>query len=136
MNRMVSIRERFERALSGLREFFAARDVVLAYVFGSVAQDRERADSDLDIAVLFSPRVPRDRYFDLTIELNTEIAGATHTNVVDVVVLNTATPLLAYEVLTKGRRILGSQEARVEWEVDALKRYFDTEPRASGRPAA
>lgn len=125
---MGPIGTRTEAVLDDLRALLCSRGVVLGYVFGSVAQGRERPDSDLDIAVLVDRDVPRERYFDLTLDLNTEIIGLTHTDHVDVVVLNNAPPLLVFEVITTGRMFHGRHEDRVEFEVSALKRYYDTEP--------
>lgn len=72
--------------------------------------------------------VPPERYFDVTVDLNTEIIGLTHTDDVDVVILNTAPPLLAFEVISTGRLLHGSHDDRVTFEVGAIKRFHDTEP--------
>ena len=125
---MGPIGARVEAAKEPLRELLRSRGVVLAYLFGSVAADRERADSDLDIAVLLDASVPPERYFDRTIDLNTEIIGLTHTNDVDVVILNTAPPLLAYEVISTGKLFYGEHDDRVEFEVASIKRFLDTAP--------
>jgi hypothetical protein len=111
-----------------LHALFASRAVVLAYVFGSVAQGRERPDSDLDIAVLLPRDVPANDYFQIELELNTEIVGCTHIDDVDVVILNRAPPLLAYEVIAGGRLIFGRHEDRVVYEVRAITEFIDTQP--------
>lgn len=128
IRRMGPIGARVEAALPQLRELFRSRGVVLGYLFGSVAGGRERADSDLDMAVLLGPGTSPDRYFDVTVELNTAIIGLTHTDEVDVVILNRAPPALAFEVVSTGRLLHGGHEERVEYEVQAVKRFIDTEP--------
>jgi hypothetical protein len=125
---MLSRRERLDAAMPALRALFASRGVVLAYVFGSVAQGRERADSDLDIAVLLRPDVPANDYFQIELDLNTEIVGCTHIDDVDVVILNRAPPLLAYEVIAGGHLIFGRHEDRVTYEVRAITEFIDTQP--------
>jgi predicted nucleotidyltransferase len=125
---MGPIGARVEAATDALRELLRSRGCVLGYLFGSVAADRERPDSDLDIAVLLGPGVPSDRYFDVAVDLTTEIIGLTHTDDVDVVILNAAPPLLAYEAIATGRLLHGSHEDRVAFEVAVIKRLIDTEP--------
>lgn len=125
---MGPIAARFEAALPAVRELLRSRGAVLGYLFGSVAEGRERLDSDLDVAVLLGPEIPRDGDFDRLLDLNTALVGLTHTNHVDVVMLNTAPPLLAFEIVSKGRLILGDDPERVEFEVAVLKRLYDTAP--------
>lgn len=125
---MSSIRERLDAARGGLEELFRTHRIRLAYVFGSVARGYERPDSDLDIAVLLPEDVPESSHFDLMVRLNTDIVGLTRTNDVDVVILNTAPPLLAYEVVRTGILIHGSTAERVWFECDAIREYIDTEP--------
>jgi predicted nucleotidyltransferase len=80
--------------------------LVLALVFGSVAQGRERADSDLDIAVAArQPLTPVER-------MNIIAALAEQTGrPVDLIDLNgVAEPLLG-QIVRHGRRLLGSDGA-------------------------
>ena len=125
---MRTMAEKLDSAMTGLHGIFSSHGVVLGYVFGSVAQARERADSDLDIAVLLRNDVPRENDFDVELLLNTEIVGCTHVNDVDVVILNRAPPLLAYEVIARGRLIYGRKEDRVAYEVRAIQEFIDTQP--------
>lgn len=80
-----TIAARFEASIDAVRAELAQAGVSLAYLFGSVAQGRERPDSDLDVAVLFADDVPRERYGDLRVHLLTELVGLTHTDDVDLV---------------------------------------------------
>lgn len=80
--------------------------LVLALVFGSVAQGRERADSDLDIAVAaLQPLTPVER-------MNIIAALAEQTGrPVDLIDLyGVAEPLLG-QIVRHGRRLLGSDGA-------------------------
>lgn len=52
-----------------------------------------------------------------------------HRNDVDVVILNQAKPVIAYEVVCSGRVLYEAQPGtRVDYEVAVLRRYVDTEP--------
>jgi len=53
--------------------------------------------------------------------------GLLHTNAVDVVILNRATPLLAHEVVKYGEIVFSrSEETRIEFEIRTRHRYLDT----------
>lgn len=111
-------------ALESVQRVLGTRDdVVLAYLFGSAARGEERRSSDIDIAVLFT-RVPGARDLD---RLTTELAAGLRRDHVDLVVLNTASPLLAHEVVVTGRlAVCVDDVARVEFEARATARYLDT----------
>ncbi len=74
-------------------------DLVLAYVFGSVARDRAKFESDIDIAVLGRQRLSAERRMTL-IERIAAVTG----RAVDLVDLRTAGVLVTREALTRGRR--------------------------------
>jgi len=112
-----------------LDQLFVAHGVVLAYLFGSQAEGKAGPLSDVDIAVLLGPQVPRDRWFDTQLDLIGELTSLFHRNDVDVVILNQATPVLAYEVVRSGQVLYEAEPGtRVDYEVAALRRYADTEP--------
>ena len=112
-----------------LDQLFVAHDVVLAYLFGSQAEEKAGPLSDVDIAVLLEPQVPRERWFDTQLDLIGELTSLFHRNDVDVVILNQATPVLAYEVVCSGQVLYEAEPGtRVDYEVAALRRYADTKP--------
>lgn len=115
-------------ASSKAREIFRRHDVVLAYVFGSQASGETTPLSDVDIAVLFDADVPANEYFDRQIALIADFISLLHRNDVDVVVLNTATPLLAHEAAGGDVLFCADEVVRVEFEKQALRRYVDTAP--------
>lgn len=102
--------------------------MTLAYLFGSVAQGRERADSDLDVAVQFGDPIAPERYGELRVQILTDLVGLTHTDDVDLVVLDDASPLLAFKVIDTGRLFLGERLQQVRFEVRTIQRYIDTAP--------
>ncbi len=123
-----TVASRFEAARESIRSLLREHSAVLAYLFGSAARQEERADSDLDVAVFLDRAVPRDDYGEVRLRLTTELIGLTHTNDVDVVLLNEAPPLLAFEIVSKGKQFFGSDRDRVRFETAAIKRYIDTRP--------
>jgi predicted nucleotidyltransferase len=114
---------------SALRAFFDARssDVATAYLFGSVARETARPDSDVDVAVLLRRSPPptlEGLQLDMASDLE-EVLGRS----VDLVVLNGAPPDLVHRVLRDGRPIADADpSARIAFEVRARNEYFDILP--------
>ena len=122
-----------EKVQKTLSAFFKKRDeVLLAYLFGSVAEDKQNKLSDLDIAVL----VERDKLgkldeqpFGYQVSAMTDLISLLKTNDVDLVILNYATPLLSHEVIKYGKVIFcRDEEMRIQFEVRTLQQYIDTKP--------
>jgi predicted nucleotidyltransferase len=104
---------------------------VSAYLFGSVAEGRRHAESDVDVGILLDRAVypsRRDR-FEGGLRLAAELIAALETNAVDVVVLNDAPPHLARRVVTTGRRLFCSDpEADHRFARDVQLLAADLEP--------
>ena len=102
-------------------------NVVAAYLFGSFARDDARADSDVDIAILErSP--PSGTLASLRLDRQAQLEKALG-RAVDLVVLNTAPVDLVHRVLRDRTMLLERDEsARIAFEVDARRRYFDRLP--------
>lgn len=84
-------------------------NIQFAYLFGSYAENKERKDSDIDVAVYLSGIQEGEffRYkFDLKIELEDKLKTP-----VDVVVMNNAPPLLNHEVFKNGVIVKNSNPA-------------------------
>lgn len=104
-------------------------DVVLAYLFGSVARGRANALSDVDVAVLLDdcldPMTQVERQVALIEALDTFADRE-----VQVVLLNRAPPLLRYDVIRYGALLHERTRAeRVAFAVHTMKVYFDLQPR-------
>ena len=112
-----------------LAEFLAAQpDVVVAYLFGSLAQGRATPRSDVDIAILLADAsdilAVADRRLQLIGAVEPFVRGD-----VEVVILNSASSVLQHEVLHKRHVIFErSRMARVDFEVRAGKIYADEQP--------
>ena len=99
--------------------------VVFAYVFGSFAEGRARSGSDVDVAVYVEGVFGWRDHVRLMHDLEDAVGRR-----VDLVVLNEAPPLLAYEVVSKGRLVYcRDDEVRARVEAKILREYFDVRAR-------
>jgi predicted nucleotidyltransferase len=116
--------------VAGLADFFAQQpDVVVAYLFGSVAKGTARAQSDVDVAVLLDerlePRQQSERYLAL---LGGEVDRFAD-RPLDVRLLNGTTPLFCSQVVKHGQVIYERTRAeRIAFEVSTMANYADTKP--------
>ncbi len=112
-----------------LRKFFELEDrgIVAAYLFGSVARERGRADSDIDVAVI--RRRPQSGTLDaLPLRLEGELEE-TFGHEVQVVALDLASPDLIRRVLRDGLIVFESNRSeRIAFEVRARNQYWDVKP--------
>ncbi len=112
-----------------LQHLFLQHRLPLAYLFGSQAAGLTHAESDVDVAVLLNESLTADERFAARLTLIGELSRIFRTDNVDVVILNDAPPLLAYEVLRGGVLLYSADErVRVEFQVHTLRSYEDTEP--------
>jgi uncharacterized protein len=115
--------------VEGLAAALAAHpDVVAGYLFGSVARGEALPGSDVDVAVLLDPELDeRARVERLWALIG--VLEPFSLREVQVVLLNTAPPLLAYQVIRDGVRLAARSEVeRVAFEVHTMQRYFDIQP--------
>jgi predicted nucleotidyltransferase len=108
---------------------FAARneDAAAVYLFGSVARGDARADSDIDVAVLYGKTVEPG-----LAGLKLALAGDIEEHLgrpVDLVVLDHQAPDFVHRVLRDGLLVLeNNRSARIRFEVTARNEYFDILP--------
>lgn len=105
------------------RVFESDEKVVAAYLFGSKARGSDIEGSDFDIAVLLSstPKNLLDYYLHLLNRVS-EILG----DRVDLIILNTAPPLLKHQVIKWGKTIYTrSERSRILFEASAQCEYLD-----------
>jgi predicted nucleotidyltransferase len=122
-------REGIELDIQPLVGYLATQpDVLAAYLFGSYATRKAHPGSDVDLAVLLSQPDAAQR-FERRLRLMGEVEDVLARRPADVVVLNDAPPLLAYQVLREGRLVFErDRAARVEFEVRAGQIYADLIP--------
>jgi len=103
--------------------------VAALYLFGSHAQGAAGPSSDIDVGVLLAARVGREEYFTLRLQYLGRCMDLLGTDKVDLVILNDAPPILAYEVVSRGRLLCqNNREERVTFEADRVGKYLDFKP--------
>jgi len=113
-----------------LEPLFVAHGVALAYLFGSQAEGKAGPLSDVDVAVLLGAQVQREQWFQTQLRLIGDLMSLFQRNDVDVVILNEATPLLAFQVIRHGQVVYEDPVTRpaVDFAAYAMRRYADTAP--------
>jgi predicted nucleotidyltransferase len=103
------------------------RGAIAVYLFGSVARDEARADSDVDVGLLLAEDPPATLLapqFGIEAELERLLGRP-----VQVIALNRAAPDLVHRVLKDGRLVLDRDPGRrIRFEVKRRNEYFDMAP--------
>jgi len=119
-----------EEIISTIREYLGSQaDVAAAYVFGSVAQGRMSARSDVDVAVIFTAEAgDKLARFDRCLELEMALGKLVH-KPVQVVDFESAPLFLRYQIRKHGRLIADNDpRRRVALEATAIGQYLDMRP--------
>ena len=108
------------------------QDVLVAYLFGSAGRGELRDHSDIDVAILVRSPKPgepgRPTMASLHTGLQSDLQEAAH-RVVDLVILNHASPDLAHRILRDGILLVErDRSARIAFEVHSRNEYFDVLP--------
>lgn len=112
-----------------LKEFFSGKEGILcAYLFGSIAADKDNLYSDVDIAVLYGDSVAPSEYTDKQIDLSVELSRLLDRNV-DIIILNNAGPYLKFQVIKGGIRVYEEPKRNNRaFEARSMLEYFDFLP--------
>jgi len=100
------------------------RAVKFAYLFGSHARDTAGPLSDVDLAVYLDNRFD---FFSFRLHLLEELSRQLKGQSCDLVVLNSASLVLQYEVIRDGRVLKEDKPKRVQFETCVLRKYLDTD---------
>lgn len=100
--------------------------VAFAYLFGSRATGKTGPRNDWDVAVYLST-IPGEDVTWEKFRIEEALARALGTDAIQVVILNRLdAPLLAYEIISKGKALCESDtEGRLLYEAAALRRFHD-----------
>jgi uncharacterized protein len=99
-------------------------DVLFAYLFGSQARKDALPTSDIDVAVYLNSK----DFFKRKLELIEKLSRATKKEV-DLTVLNEASPLLKFVVLSEGELIYEADRSkRLDFDLQATNEYYDFKP--------
>ena len=121
-----------EEIKEDLVQFFQNREeVLLLYLFGSCLRGKFGKNHDIDIAILVDLKMyyvlDTKKPYGYEAEMIAELIHHLKHPLVDLTLLNKATPLLAYEVIHGGTLLFSrSEDLRIEFEISSLKRHADT----------
>lgn len=108
-----------------LHPFFKKLPVELVFVHGSLAKDRLRPLSDIDVAVLFKEGRYRFKPIAKIADRLSELLGRED---IDLAVLNRASPVLRMQVLVNGKIIFRrSQKVFKNFRFHTLRHYLSTQ---------
>lgn len=120
------ILEKIKKNKNKLDIIFKENNVVLAYVYGSVAKGKENSLSDIDVAVLFPEKVKKSDYLDLRIKIAGKIDRALKIYKTEVICLNQAPPFLRHEAVYSGINICcADNNIKRDFEFKTLQEYED-----------
>lgn len=116
--------EEVDRLAEALAERCRSLPVVLLYLHGAHARGTQSILSDLDLAVLLDPPAGRDRSTGM--EVASALEEVCERDDVDLVLLNTAGPIIADRVVRRGRLVYtASERERIVFEAAAVKKALD-----------
>jgi len=97
-------------------------EIVAIYIFGSIATAKNRAGSDIDVAIMFRSSIKGME----RVQLETSLSNLLERDV-DLIVFEEASPLLQHQILKYGCLVYESDpKERVRQEVVARREYLDT----------
>lgn len=115
-----------------LSDFFQSKkEILFAYIFGSLAKGKTNSLSDIDIAVyIFKDLIRRkNSVYGYRASLLTDLLSLLRRNDIDLVILNDANLFLAYQVVNYGKCIYSKDEKnRILFHCRTIDRYLDFKP--------
>ncbi|WP_254862344.1 type VII toxin-antitoxin system MntA family adenylyltransferase antitoxin [Halovivax gelatinilyticus] len=114
--------------LDALRDCLDAYPLSIAVVFGSTVQGTATQFSDLDVGVVFESSVEQSRRVRLIGSITATISAEMNWDAVDVVDLERASPSIAYNALSTGILVVGTEPEAAELEAKHLRRKLDFAP--------
>ncbi len=121
------------RLRAELPGILAGYPVMLAYLYGSVAEGRATPSSDVDVALIFEPNCGLTGYQRLMIELEIAAQVEDHCQIreADVRSIDSAPLKVQGRVITTGTLVYSRDDTfRISYEVRTRDRYFDYLPTA------
>lgn len=112
-----------------ITNYFQQReDTIAVYLFGSTVKNRERQESDLDLAVLFKEGMGQFQRFEAKLKVANELEAEIKKKI-DIVDLRSADLFFIHQVMRNKKLILDRDTpGRVSFEVKFRKMYFDRMP--------
>ena len=112
-----------------LKNFFKEKEEILfAYIFGSFATKSNNKFSDIDIAIFTDIKKINQKNFryGYQAEVLTDLMHFLKTDKVDLILLNSAPPLLKYRVIYHGNLVYCKDDReRINFQIDSINKYMD-----------
>ncbi|MEZ0537165.1 nucleotidyltransferase domain-containing protein [Caldicellulosiruptoraceae bacterium PP1] len=103
--------------------------IIVAYLFGSVAQKKYGPLSDIDIAVLFNNKLTNQEIDNFEEEIYSKLTTLLKTEEIDLIVLNKAPLSVQYGVIKNKEIIYFSDMTQVvDYQTKLLLTYLDFKP--------
>jgi len=124
------LNKNFEEIKSKLALFFLKqKDVCFAYIFGSLAKNKQRLLSDIDIAIYFQEDISNSDYFKRRLQLLHQLYRELHTEKIDLIVLNNCPLELTYRILISGSLLIETNSyTRKRFIEKTINTYLDFYP--------
>ena len=97
-------------------------EVELAILYGSFAQGKETAQSDIDLAIASKRIILTEERVEIAIQISKKLKRE-----VDIVDLNQSNGVLLKEILTKGKVLLGDQDSALYFQLLKKHLYFQAD---------
>lgn len=102
--------------------FSSKPDIIMAFLFGSIAHGKTHKFSDIDVGVYFK----REPAFKRHIQLINDICEILETDDVDVVNMNSASSLIVHDILSFGKMLIcRDDEFYINLRLKTLREYDD-----------
>lgn len=103
-------------------------EIELAYLFGSAVKGKGMP-RDVDIAILLTKPIKITQKLGYIVKLCTELGKVLPSHTYDITILNTADPLLAFQVIQHGKVLLERRKKiDRDFKVHTMTRYHDAKP--------
>jgi len=103
-------------------------DVRAAFLFGSFAKGKARAESDVDMGVLLDPSIPEEAYLNRRLRYMDDLSSRLGREA-DVIILNEAGPVLKHQIFEAGRLLYETDhEMTTTFKARSMVEYVDWLP--------
>ena len=120
---------KIDNIIPELKSYFIKRkEIIFAYIFGSLVKKTANKLSDIDIAIFINKEDvnEKDYRYGYQAEILTDLMQELKTDKVDLVILNSAGILIKHRVIYFGKLIYCTDEKeRVKFQVETINKYMD-----------
>jgi len=117
--------EKYKENQRKIRDLFNRKEVVVAYLFGSLVKKEISPLSDIDLAVYLDERIPRNRQNEVHMMLLNELIAILGDDL-DLILMNSADLLMNFNIIKEGEIIYQRSETeKVMIESEIMDRFMD-----------